>query len=82
MTQDVEAFRQAVDQNPALQKEVKALVVAQGIDYKAISELGEKHNFSFTAEEAQQLLMASNDELSDFELEMVAAGGVCCQSGL
>lgn len=74
MNQNVEAFRTAVNQNPELQREITDLIEStQAIDYKAISELAKRHNYSFTEQEAMQL-MASNDELSDFELEMVAAG--------
>ena len=74
MNHDVGAFRKAVDQNSKLQREITDLIEStQAIDYAAISALARRHNYSFTSEEAMQLMYA-NDELSDFELEMVAAG--------
>ena len=74
MSQNFEAFRQAVNHNPELQKEVAKLIEqAKAIDFGAISELAKRHDYVFSAQEAQNLLV-SDDELSDFELEMVAAG--------
>ena len=40
-----------------------------------VSEIAAKHGFSFTPEEGQQAWDAAQDnELSDFELDMVAGG--------
>ena len=41
-----------------------------------VSEIAAKHGFSFTSEEGEQAGDAAQDnELSDFELDMVAGGG-------
>ena len=40
-----------------------------------VSEIAAKHGFSFTSEEGQQAWETAQDnELSDFELDMVAGG--------
>ncbi len=77
MNQNLEAFRKAIDENPAIQQEITSLFEqAKAIDYSALSELGKRYNFTFTPVDAEQCYqdMVENDELTDFELEMVAAG--------
>ena len=82
MSQNFEAFRQAVNHDSDLQKEVAELIErTKGIDFGAISELAGRHDYVFSPQEAQSLL-GSEDELSDFELEMVAAGSISCDSGV
>ena len=41
-----------------------------------VSEIAAKHGFTFTSEEAEQAWETAQDnELSDFELDVVAGGG-------
>ncbi len=77
MNQNFEAFRKAADENTEIQQEITKLVQqAQGIDYSALSELGRRYNFTFTAQDAERGCreLPEDGELSDFELELVAGG--------
>lgn len=67
------AFRDQVGRNPELQTQVKTcLASGQGLDQ--IVALGKQHGFQFTPDEAETCLLETGDELSEFELEMVAGG--------
>ena len=77
--QDYMAFRKIIDQSPALRKQIAELYAIgsahnEPIDFNVIIEIGRRHDCSFTEEEANHVF-TSSDELTDFELEMVAAGG-------
>jgi predicted ribosomally synthesized peptide with nif11-like leader len=67
-------FRQHVNRMSTLQAEVAPYVSNGVIDYAGIAELGSRSGFDFTAEEAKQVLSRDDDELSDFEMEMVSGG--------
>ena len=61
-----------VAQNEDVQKEIRSALMTESAK---ISEIAAKHGFSFTSEEGQQAWDAAQDnELSDFELDMVAGG--------
>ena len=66
------AFRDYVSQNEDVQKEIRSALMTESAKIK---EIAAKHGFTFTSEEGQQAWDAGQDnELSDFELDMVAGG--------
>ena len=66
------AFRDYVAQNTDVQREISSALMRESAK---ISEIAAKHGFTFTSEEGQQAWDAAKDnELSDFELDMVAGG--------
>ena len=72
------AFRDYVAQNDDVQRELRSALMTESAK---VSEIAAKHGFSFTSEEGQQAWDAAQDnELSDFELDMVS-GGWSRQSG-
>ena len=72
--QGVQAFRDKVSQIPALQQQVRS-AIESGEDLSAAVALGQQYGCEFTREEAQEVLQCvRGDELSDFELELVAGG--------
>ena len=72
------AFRDYVSQNEDVQKEIRSALIAESA---TVSEIAAKHGFTFTSEEGQEAWDAAQDnELSDFELDMVS-GGWAHQSG-
>ena len=67
------AFRDYVSQNEDVQKEIRSALTTETAK---VSEIAAKHGFSFTSEEGEQAWETAQDnELSDFELDMVAGGG-------
>ena len=67
------AFRDYVAQNEDAQKEIRSALMTESAK---VSEIAAKHGFTFTTEEGQQAWDAAQDnELSDFELDMLAGGG-------
>ena len=66
------AFRDYVSQNEDVQKEIHSALMTESAK---VSEIASKHGFTFTSDEAEQAWATANDnELSDFELDMVAGG--------
>ena len=66
------AFRDYVSQNEDVQKEIHSALMTESAK---VSEIAAKHGFTFTSEEGQQAWETAQDnELSDFELDMVAGG--------
>ena len=66
------AFRDFVSQNADVQKEIRSALMTESAK---VSEIASKHGFTFTSEEGQQAWeTAQENELSDFELDMVAGG--------
>ena len=66
------AFRDFVSQNEDVQKEIRS---ALRTERARVSEIAAKHGFSFTSEEGEQAWeTARENELSDFELDMVSGG--------
>ncbi|MBV8190627.1 MAG: Nif11-like leader peptide family RiPP precursor [Alphaproteobacteria bacterium] len=69
----VETFREKINVSQELQAELRACVVRNGaIDPATIVGLGRENGFDFTTAELESVL--GGGELSDFELELVAAG--------
>ena len=67
------AFRDYVSQNEDVQREIRSALM---IESAKVSEIAAKHGFTFTSEEGEQAWESAQDnELSDFELDMVAGGG-------
>ena len=67
------AFRDYVSQNEDVQKEIRSALITESAK---VSEIASKHGFTFSSEEGQEAWDAAQDnELSDFELDMVAGGG-------
>ena len=65
-------FRDYVAQNEDVQKEIRSALMTETAK---VSEIAAKHGFSFTSEEGEQAWDAGQDnELSDFELDMVSGG--------
>ena len=69
----VEEFRKAVRDSQALQEEIRASTEA-GAKPQDIVAIAAKHGFDFTTDEMSAVANEVSDELTDFELEMVAAG--------
>ena len=66
------AFRDYVSQNEDVQKEICSALMTESAK---VSEIASKHGFTFSSEEGQEAWDAAQDnELSDFELDMVAGG--------
>ena len=66
------AFRDYVAQNEDVQKEIRSALMTESAK---VSEIAAKHGFTFTSEEGQQAWESAQDnELSDFELDMVSGG--------
>ena len=66
------AFRDSVAQNTDVQRETSSALMRENAKF---SEIAAKHGFSFTSDEGQQAWESAQDnELSDFELDMVAGG--------
>ena len=66
------AFRDYVSQNEDVQKEIRSALMAESAK---VSEIAAKHGFTFTSEEGEQAWESAQDnELSDFELDLVAGG--------
>ena len=66
------AFRDYVAQNDEVQKEIRSALMTESAK---VSEIAAKHGFTFTSDEGQQAWeTAQENELSDFELDMVAGG--------
>ena len=66
------AFRDYVSQNEGVQKEIRSALMTESAK---VSEIAAQHGFTFTSEEGQQAWDAVQDnELSDFELDMIAGG--------
>ena len=67
------AFRADVDKNIEVPRAIRSALMTESAK---VSEIAAKHGFSFTSEEGQQAWETAQDnELSDFELDMVAGGG-------
>ncbi|WP_421875962.1 hypothetical protein [Pacificispira sp.] len=65
-------FRSLVDTNPMLQAEVAQHVGNGAWNSEAIVEIGRKVGLEFSTEDLVSIV-EEDDELSDFELELVAA---------
>ena len=66
------AFRDYVSQNEDVQKEIRSALMTESAK---VSEIASKHGFTFTSEEGEQAWeTAQENELSDFQLDMVAGG--------
>ncbi|MCA1992636.1 MAG: Nif11-like leader peptide family RiPP precursor [Coleofasciculus sp. S288] len=74
-------FTKRLTEDASLQEELRAAVGdKEGMEAsQAVADLGSKHGYSFTAEEAQQVrdYVVANEsgELSEEQLEAVAGGG-------
>ncbi|WP_421875960.1 Nif11-like leader peptide family RiPP precursor [Pacificispira sp.] len=71
-TSNVLKFRSLIDTDPALQADVAQHVGDGGWNSAAIVEIGRKAGLEFSTEDLVSV-MEEDDELSDFELELVAA---------
>lgn len=69
---DVVKFRLAVNDRPELQHALREAVV--GLDPFDLTAFAAKHGYDFTRDELLDLARNVKDELTDFELEMVAGG--------
>tara|TARA_B100000963_G_C22256478_1_gene506561 strand:- start:348 stop:590 length:243 start_codon:yes stop_codon:yes gene_type:complete len=66
------AFRDYLSQNEDVQKEIRSALMTESAK---VSEIVAKHGFTFTSEDGEQAWASAQDnELSDFELDMVAGG--------
>lgn len=68
--QSLQAFRSKVGGSEQLQAAVQAC--AMNLD--AITALGKQHGFEFTSDELQATISNPDDEITDFELDLVNAG--------
>jgi len=77
-------FRAIVNQDPALEQTLRGLLDGDGLlKLPEVVKLGEQHGFSFSEDDIIAVFANDNDELSDFELEMVSAGNTmsCSEQG-
>jgi hypothetical protein len=73
-------FRELVDSDEALQEEIGQHVADGSWSPEAIIAIGARHGLVFTSSDLVSML-EDDDELSDFELEMVAAASpISCSS--
>ena len=67
------ASRDYVAQNDDVQREIRSALMTESA---RVSEIAAKHGFSFSSAEGEEAwALAQDNELSDFELDMVAGGG-------
>jgi len=80
--QSVNEFRNKVKGNAELENELRGLVGTDGaLDMPAAIKLGEQHGYTISADDIVAVFANDDEELSDFELEMVSAGAsVSCGS--
>lgn len=76
MTSSLQAFRQAIDNSPQLQAQVLPLINQGGAANPELIKLGESLGYHFSETDLQEAInLASEDEeLTDFELELVSGG--------
>lgn len=68
-------FRQAVRDNAELENKVRTLFTEDGLlDLSATVRLGAQHGYVFNEADIEDVFANDNDDLSDFELEMISAG--------
>jgi predicted ribosomally synthesized peptide with nif11-like leader len=67
-TEAVLGFRQKVNGDASLQEQIRT---AESLDVIAIAKAS---GFEFTQQELQSVVAENNEELSEFELEMVSGG--------
>ncbi|MGQ0655183.1 MAG: Nif11-like leader peptide family RiPP precursor [Betaproteobacteria bacterium] len=81
--QSLQAFREKVNGNAGLETDVRGCLTGpQGaLDLDALVSVGKLHGFDFTADDIRTAMAATNDELSDLELEVVSAGGTAFSGG-
>jgi predicted ribosomally synthesized peptide with nif11-like leader len=79
--QSLQSFREKVNGNPDLEAAIKGCLTGPSgaVDADAVSAIGKRNGFDFSAEDVRGAMSgagigAMNDELSDFELEVVSAG--------
>ncbi len=71
----VHNFREMVRNDTVVEAELRGAMGANGgLDLSRAVQLGEQHGFHFTAQDVVDLFAGEDAELSDLELEMVAAG--------
>jgi len=75
------AFRGKVANTPELEAQIRACLAGGG-GKAGLVRLAAEHGYSFTEQDIEAAFANDNDELSDFELEMVSAGGAQCVNGL
>nr|CAA6811462.1 MAG: Unknown protein [uncultured Thiotrichaceae bacterium] len=74
--QDVQNFRQLIAGNKDLQDSVRQCQQDGQWDMQGLVALGREHDLTLTEEAIETTFSNdSDDELTDFELEMVSAGG-------
>ncbi|MGQ0655181.1 MAG: Nif11-like leader peptide family RiPP precursor [Betaproteobacteria bacterium] len=81
--QSLQSFRQQANGNPELEAAVRGCLSGpQGaLDLGALAALGKRHGFDFSADDVRAAMATSEEELSDFELEVVSAGLPCNTGG-
>ena len=69
--EDVERFAQACKDDKALQEEL----ANEGTDVEAFVAVAKRHGYDFTAKELNTAIEAKKEQLSEEELEKIAAAG-------
>tara|TARA_R110002110_G_scaffold261322_6_gene477138 strand:- start:7952 stop:8212 length:261 start_codon:yes stop_codon:yes gene_type:complete len=79
----LQSFREVVRNDAVIEAQMRETLGSGGeIDLSRAVQLGAQHGHRFSEQEVVELFASENDELSDFELELVAAGGgPSCISG-
>ena len=75
-SESLQLFRTQVNGNAQQEAAVRACLTAPdgGLDIDALAALGRQGGFDFNADDVRAAMAATDDELSDFELEVVAGG--------
>ncbi len=75
-------FREAVNGNEALKTELREM---PRVTSRELAEMAARHGYEFTPKEFAEVANLVRDELTDFELELVAGGTqelICWRQGM
>lgn len=71
----MQAFRELAGRDEAVETTVRGAVGPDGnADLASVVKLGAEHGFQFSEADVISVFSNDNEELSDFELELVSAG--------
>ena len=71
----LQGFRDVVGNDALVEAQLREMLGSDGqLDLSRAVQLGAQHGYQFSEQEVMELFANENDELSDLELELVAAG--------
>lgn len=79
----VQNFRNVIRNDAVIEAQMREVMASgDGLDLSRAVQLGRQHGYRFSEQDVMELFTNEDDELSDFELELVAAGNPSnCHSG-